>query len=263
VDADGSGAARSLVLMYRQATGGGGDDPDPWVLVRSHVLSSRGLNPDGGRRTHPDGWPSLGWDPVGNTPEVTWARHDGNDYEIVVARWEDGHWTDPVALTDDGTDDREPEIAYAPDGTARITFWRGDQVYLVTRPPGGSWSAPELVDAGVRSSVTASTEDRVAWQRDGTDGTTEIVAAEKVAGGWVPTVLASTSFAGLDGTGDIDVRLEGTGTKVWVAWEDSADSLGWCELLPGGTWSAPRYEPLSGPDDEEAARFRIRLQALR
>ncbi|MDQ7005740.1 MAG: hypothetical protein Q9Q40_00755, partial [Acidobacteriota bacterium] len=76
-------------------------------------------------------------------------------------------------------------------------------------------------------------------------------------------VLAATAFAGFDGNGDLDVRLEAREGKTWVVWEDSAAHLAWCELLPGGTWSAPAFEPVSGPEDEEAARLRIKFQILR
>jgi len=78
----------------------------------------------------------------------------------------------------------------------------------------------------------------------------------------VPLVLATTEFAGFDDNESLDVRLEALADETWILWEDSSTHLGWCELLAGYTWSAPAYEPVSGPDDEGAARLRIKLRVL-
>lgn len=258
VDLDESNAVVGLSLMR----GGDGSDPWPWGRVRTHVDDSWLLNTGGDQGPFPDGEPSLGWDPVGGTPEVTWARHDGQDYEIVISRWETDHWTSPATLTANAVDDLDPEIAYAPDGTARLTFWSGSDVFMLTRSPGGNWSLPEAVDTGERSSVAGTATERVAYQRDPVEQPSEIVAAERV-GGWVPVILTTASFAGFDGDGDLDVRLEAQEGKVWVVWEDSSTHLGWCELLSGGAWSAPAYEAVAGTGDEEAARLRIKLHVLR
>ncbi len=242
--------------------GGGGGEPLPWPVLRGHVPAEWMLNPGGDDRTPPDGYPSLGWDPVGHRPEVAWSRHDGRDYEIVIATWAGTRWSEPVVLTANDVDDRDPELAYAPDGTARIVFHAEEQVFIVRRPPGGDWSAPELVDDGERPSVAGTTVERVAFQRteDNGGGREIVVSRRDGGGGWIPEVVATTMFDGLNGDGDIDVRLHATPSgDVWVDWEDSAGALGWSELLPGGTWSAPAYEPLDGPGDEEAARLRIEL----
>ena len=260
VGLDSSQTVSGLVLMMRGA-GGEGSDPWPWGRVRTHVDASWQLNPDGDVGSFPDGEPSLGWDPVGDTPEVTWARHDGNDYEIVISRWEGGQWSVPISLTDNAVDDLDPEIAHAPDGTARLTFWRGSAVYTSTRAVGGDWSPIDLVDAGGRSSVAGTATERVAYQRDRGDDPTEIVAAER-DGSWIPVILATTTFDGFRADGDLDVRLEAQQGAIWIVWEDSASQLGWSELLEDGTWSAPRYEPVADPSEEDAARFRIKTRAI-
>ncbi|MDQ7008034.1 MAG: hypothetical protein Q9Q40_12450 [Acidobacteriota bacterium] len=229
--------------------------------MRLHIPAAWALNPDGSAGPTPDGWPSLAWDPVGDVPEVAWSRHDGTDYEIVISRWSGDRWTDPETLTTNSVDDQDPEFAYAPDGTARITYWSEGKVYWLTRPPLGAWSAPVPVDAGVKSSVTSSVEELVAYQRPTDPSGTEVVVSEG-GNGWTPTTLATTVFTGLDGNGDIDIRLHARSGRVWIDWEDAADSLGWCRLESGG-WSSPRYEPVSSPNDEEAARLRIQRQALR
>jgi hypothetical protein len=74
--------------------------------------------------------------------------------------------------------------------------------------------------------------------------------------------LRTTIFEGLDGTEDLDVRIEAAAGRVWIAWEDGPTELGWCELA-GGTWSEPRFEEISGPEDEEAGRLRIKMEVLR
>ncbi len=260
VGLDPAGRLVGVVLM--DPGNGEGSDPWPWLRVRQHVDPSWLLNEDGDSGDHPDGPPSIGWDPVADGPEVAWARHDGTDYEVVVSRWEDGSWSEPEVVTDNDVDDLDPEIAYAPDGTARLTFWREGQVFFVNRPPGGSWSDPEPVDSGERSSVAGSPDDLVAWQRPAEGGSTEIVVASR-ADGWQPVVLAVTSFSGLDRNGDLDVRLESAAGRTWVAWEDAADAIGWCRQEADGTWSAVRHEPMAGASDEEGARFRVKMEALR
>ncbi len=247
--------------------GGGGGEPLPWPTVRTEVPAAWILNPGGNDRQPADGSPSLGWDPAADRPEVCWARHDGHDYEIVISHWTGDGWSPPRSLTANDVDDTDPRIGYGPDGTARIAFQRGDRVWVVRRPPGEDWTAPEEVDVGGQPSVAADPVDRVAYQQVVAGGPQKDVrvARRLEDGSWLPETLATTSFAGLDGTGNIDVRLHhsrSTGV-TWVDWEDSSDALGWCRLEPSGTWSAPRYEPLAGPDDEEAARLRIAGEAQR
>ncbi len=251
-------------LAFMQVTGGGGGEPLPWPLVRQHVPADWVLNPGGSDRVPPDGEPSLGWDPVGDRPEVAWARHDGEDFEIVIASWLGDRWSEPRPVTENAVDDLAPSLAYGPDGTARIAFEREGRVWVVRRPPGGDWSAPEEVDQGSSPTVAATAVERVAYQQAGEDSTEVVVSRRDAGGGWVPEVVATTTFEGLDGDGNVDGRLHASADgRVWVDWEDSAEYLGWSELQDGGGWSAPRYESLSGPDDEEAARLRIELQVMR
>ncbi len=259
VSVGGNSPGKSLVLIYELM---GGDDGAPWPIVRTQLPPAWVLNPTGSDGPKPDGWPSLGLDPVTATPEVTWARYDGTDYEIVVSRWQNDQWTTPEVLTDNSVDDQDPELAYAPDGTARITFWSEGQVYWLTRVPSGSWSSPESVDAGVESSTAGSSEDLVAYHRPMDPLGAEILVAERTAG-WSPTSLTTTTFAGLDGNGDVDVRLHALSGRVWVDWEDSAGFLGWSVRPQSGAWSPPKYEPISGSEDEEAGRRRIQGHVLK
>lgn len=259
IDQEADASARSVVLMYELMAGG--DDGAPWPIMRLHIPSIWALNAEGSTGPTPDGWPSLAWDPIADAPEVTWCRYDGTDYEIVVSRWNSGHWTEPETLTSNAVDDEDPELAYAPDGTARITYWSGGEVYWLTRPPSGTWSAPEPVDAGTESSVTGCAEELVAYQHTVTPSEVDIVVAER-DGTWIPTAVATTNFTGLDGNGDIDVRLHTSSDRIWVDWEDTEGSLGWCRRQQGG-WSPPHYEPIAGPEDEEAGRLRIQHLAAR
>ena len=250
----GDGSRPSLVLMYLLS--GGGGDPNPWPSVRQHIDALLMLNPAGSDGVNPDGFPSLGIDPLTGAPEVTWARYDGSDYEIVAARWEGDRWSDPAELTQNPIDDRAPALAYAPDGTARITYHGAGEVYYIERVPGGTWTAPETVGPGVESSVTGSTQQTLAYQASGADGT-DVMAADR-NGVWETSLVSTTNFDGLDGNGDLDVRLHATATEEWIDWEDGPDLLGWAKRLASGTWSAPAYEPIANVEDEESGRLRIR-----
>ncbi len=259
IDCDGGEEVRSVVVMHELLAGG--ENGPPWPVFRLHVPAAWVLNARGSEGANPDGWPSIGWDPIAGAPEVTWARHDGQDYEIMVSRWDVNQWTTPVALTANDVDDLDPDIAYAPDGTARLTFWSGTQVFMLTRAPGSDWGQPEAVDRGERPSVAGTQIERLAYQRSPAGGPSEIVTAEH-AGQWVPVVLATTEFGGFDGDGSLDVRLEAQENMVWIVWEDSPTRLGWSELEAGGTWSTPAFEPVLDPSDEQAARLRIKLEVL-
>jgi len=218
------------------------------------------LNPNGGDNVPADGAPSFAWNELDQTFEVVWAQHDGADFEIVLSKWETDQWSVPVALTSTANDDTDPVIAFAPDGTARVVFQDDTHIYMLTRPPGGSWGAPVSVDLGARPSTARTAENRAAFQHAGAGGTTEIVAAVN-DGSWQSTLLQTVTFAGLGGTGNVDVRIGSVAGRVWIVWEDSATQLGWSQLV-GGFWTAPQYETIAGAADEEAGRLRIKLSAL-
>lgn len=163
-------------------------------------------------------------------------------------------------MTTNEVDDLDPEIAYAPDGSARMTFSSDGEVFYTTRSVGGDWIVPEVVDSGAHSSVAGTVADRTAFQHS--TGSVEEIVSAKHSGTWVSTVVATTTFLGFDGSGNLDVRLETQGGATWIVWEDSSEYLGWCTLLEGETWSAVVTESVSSPDDEEPARLRIKLQAM-
>ena len=74
-------------------------------------------------------------------------------------------------------------------------------------------------------------------------------------------MLRVTTFAGLNGSGDVDVRIRAQGGRVWMVWEDGATDLGWSELV-SGSWSQVYFETIAGPADEEPGRLRVKQSVL-
>jgi len=80
---------------------------------------------------------------------LAWARFDGEDDEIFWAVEEGTGWSEPQALTADGTPDVTPALVSVPGGAlaAWTSFEGGQYRVAVARFDGRSWSAPRLVGA--------------------------------------------------------------------------------------------------------------------
>jgi len=257
---------------------GGGDngdlgDPYPqWAVIRQGVDPGLVLNTSGD--DNGDGPPSWAIDPASGNPVVAWARWDGHDHEIVYSRWTGSGWSDSVPVTDDDLDDVDPALAVAPDGTLRLAWWRTENGHRTVwfRDLGQEGATAEEVTplprAGSRPGIALHGGDvKVAFQREEA-GTREVRVASRDAS-WADELVATTSYAGPGGNGDIDVRVHSVAGHLWVDWIDADGQLAWSERDPAtGAWGPVEHEPCawggttgdSEPVARERARARIRMR---
>ena len=266
VSAGRNGAAPGILMA-------GGPDPDPtFDIIRVHIDPSLILNATG--KDNGDYGPAFAINPVTGNPEVAWAWWDGTDYEIALSRWTGSGWSAWEILTDNAVDDLDPSITIDPAGTRRVSWWRAGsppQVWLLERFAGGGDWAPEervtqVVEDGSRPGVVAvSGLVRVAYQREGS-GVREVVVSTR-EGTWQPEVLATTSYMGPGGDGDIDVVAHQRGTTVWVDWVTADGMLAYRVYDPQtDTWSPEQtqsysWDPGAGESEywaRETARTLIR-----
>jgi hypothetical protein len=253
----GHGGIISTVLF------GGGDDPGPvpWGIVRAHAPSSQILNPGGDDLG--DGSPRFAIDPTTGAPVVVWARHDGNDWEIVRSRWDGQAWTPVEALTDDELDQTEPRLHVDGDGTLRVSYWQhaepggGDHGAWLLEMAGGTQQGTEVeivsatFETGVRSDVVATADGtvHVAYEEGEEELPRAVIAATRAPGAAsfdLRHQLGVSDFAG-DGPPapfgehvDVEVRVATRADRTWVSWIQNDDELAYSVHDPmTGTWSQP------------------------
>lgn len=81
--------------------------------------------------------PTLALNPAGGVV-VVWSRFDGNDFELVTARRENGFWSNHSFLTSNQTNDTEPRLLIDSTEKAHILWWGngvGGPVFLRSFDP--------------------------------------------------------------------------------------------------------------------------------
>lgn len=169
---------------------------------------------------------------------------------VVSTRSAGGAWGPPTTISAVGQSVDKPDVAIGADGTAAAVWTVASgtsvQVVAAVRPPGGAWTAGELV------SGAASTADLPHVGVDGkgtalvvfTDGT-RIQATSRPAGGaWsMPTSISGTGTAWRP-----DLAVADSGHAV-ATWEHSPDgtnrTISASLRAPGGAWLPPN--PLTPP----------------
>lgn len=247
--------------LYQQ-----GDTPDPFPWGRV-LPEHRGfpLNADGDLRG--DGWPDFGINLAARRVEVVWSYNTGDDREIAWSTTGGGPWSPITFLTDNGTDDLDPVIAFSPaTGGTKVAWWSRDRaaevVMAETGSPASEWGPPQRLSAGNLDArrpaiLISSGKVFVAWEQESPLGGRDIVVAERadvpVPGDpFVPTVLAHT-----DSPQPLFLTIEATVTgSIWVGWFDSATEIGY-SVYDGSSWSLPIYTAYDGAPEPGVVRVQI------
>lgn len=87
-------------------------------LERAGWSEPRGVDPAG---PFPQLFPAISLD-EGGRPFLAWSAHDGRDYEIYAARWENGGWSAPERITDNDQTDSSPSLALVAAGVPVVAW---------------------------------------------------------------------------------------------------------------------------------------------
>jgi len=252
------------------------EDPNPipslWTPVATDVSIVRVvLNPDGAARG--DGEPRMIDHPLTGTPIVVWSRNANPGYDVVVSRFVDGAWTEPVIVVGTPEDELDPFVTVDPaDGSVHVVYWVADgtpsptmRVWHVQAPADLSlWSAPTAVSgagelAARPSAVFHDGKLRVVYELQIGDWPPYHVAMASLVGGWLPEGIVGASYY----DGPIWPEVYSSGNVLWVEWIDDVDSMAWIEQALGQPWGPLGSEPYTTLEDRDFfARGRIRSQAL-
>lgn len=255
-----------------------GDEPDPVppMAWRVYHLAGSGyavLNPQG--EANGDGSPSVAVNPVSGLAMVAWSRASASGFDVVVSAFQNGAWSNPTVVAGGSSDELDPSLTIAPDGTVHLFFWSAEttpRVYHSQAPPDlSSWSAAAPVsDPGVAACRPAGVVHegvlRVAFEvHDFGYGQTprQIVLARLDGGSWIPEVMAVTQNA----TAVWPQVHSGSG-RLWVDWidvrhEDGSGEMAWTRWVSGGTWTPLQYAPFANTLEREYhVRGGIRMQAI-
>jgi hypothetical protein len=147
-----------------------------------------------------------------------------------------GGFGQPVVLgTAYGTAVRPIEVALNDAGEAVLGWVTDDFAKVITRSPGGTWSAATQLAGinaeGIGVAIDAAGNAVAGFGQDqATFGITAVYASKLPAGGaWGPATLLST----LDARGKVAVGGDPTGTVV-VSWVDNAGNVEALTIPPGG-----------------------------
>ena len=219
------------------------------------------VNPSGAARG--DLMPDLVFDSEACVVRLVWSYKTGSDdFDVAYARI-DGETESFEFLTSETTDDRDPRMFVADDGTELVVWWSEDgeqTVHLRTRAPGEAWTFPLSLSTPEESArypsvVSDGRAIRVAYERRIDGGRAQIVVATVAHNGSISReVVGETDLAGRT-----DPVIHSVGGRVWLEWKQTADSLAYIELR-SRRWSAPVTVPRKDGSwlDDEAARRAVR-----
>lgn len=257
------------------AAGGDNGTPYPWGRVRQDAALGLFLQPDADQAFN--GPMDFAVNPSTSRPEVVWSRFDGNDFEIVLSRWDGIAWSDPEPLTDNSVDDLDPAIAFTHTGSALVSWWREEgerQVWFLENLGGADWSGEDRVTAlpetgSLPAVASAGTGTRVVFQTEAGSATEIAVATRE--NGWSRVVIAETTYQGPEGDGSLFARIHSRDGRLWADWVDGPGEMGYSVYdSQTASWSAPAHESYSWDTglgeseywERESARARIALAVL-
>jgi hypothetical protein len=149
-----------------------------------------------------------------------------------------GGFSQPVVLGGAyGTAVRPTQVALNDAGVAVLGWVTDDFAKVVTRTPGGTWSAPTQL-AGINAEGIGVAIDAAGnavagfGQNQASFGVTAVYGSQRPAGGaWGPATLLSS----LDARGKVAVGGDPAGTVV-VSWLDAAGNVEALTIPPGGAF---------------------------
>ena len=253
-----------------------GDAPDPfpqiWTRITPPESGESPLNPNGS--DNGDGVPSIVQHPVTGEFLAAWARNSAAGHDIVLSRFHDGAWSDPVIVAGGAGDQVDPWLAVAPDGGVHLVYATDEPAHAVwytTAPSDLSLWTPAL---RVSEATVAATRPSVVFHEGSPHVVYEahdlgfgsaprsIVMSRLEGSGFVREVVAVT--ANLEAA---DPRIGVHSGVMWIDWVDAVHATGAGELawvrLDGQGFESPHYVPFVDIFDREFhVRPGVRLLVL-
>ncbi len=245
------------------------EDPSPignvWRKLSAPDLVHLNLNSQG--EANGDGAPSVVADANSGLVAAAWSRNSATGFDIVVSRFVADAWTAPQVVASAPTNERDPQLVVAPDGSVHMFYWADGvtpQVFHTVAPSDlSSWSSPVLVSqSGVASCRPAGAFYngilRVAYEvhNFGSGNTPrQVVLARFENGGFTPEVVAMTN-----NLGDVRPQVHSHAGHLWVDWIDhettgGSGELAWTRVNALGQWEAIQYEPFANREERD---YRVR-----
>ena len=189
---------------------------------------------------------TVAYSPTGDAI-AAWVRDaDANfetpeDTEIYYSEWDGTSWTPPAPVTLNDEAERTPNITFAPDGTAVLT-WGSDliipklpkspqtsevyeleRIYVAIKQPAGIWTSPNIVTESpeMAESPTVNVDSRgiamVVWRGyDGYDGDLFYAMSDVNLGNWtVPRTLTDDDASSWLATTAID--SDNNALTIWAS----------------------------------------------
>ena len=194
-------------------------------------------------------FPSVAVSPTGEAVAAWQMPESAKTTAVqVTTRDTNGAWSPPFDVSPPRQHAREPQIAFAGNGTA-LLVWRRDTtgndtvIEVTERPLGGQWTTPQpLSDPSVRSkrprlAVAPNGAAALVWEQT-VDGRLTVVAATRAADGrWSAPLTLSGTARGHEP--DVAIGPTGTATAVWIDEGENAATVMASSHSEGGTWSTP------------------------
>ncbi len=187
-----------------------------------------------------------------------WARVDGGKPLIQAAtRPVGGSWSAGTNLSTPGQQADRPQIAIDAQGNAIAAWERSDGSHYIvqaaTRPPGGSWSAPDDLSAAGQNAtnpmlaVNPGGEAITVWERYNGSHFVVQVATRDAGGGW--SAATNLSAAAKDGTRPrVALDPGGDAVVLWRSGDGTDLIVETASRPPGSSWSAPAELTAPGLD---------------
>jgi hypothetical protein len=247
------------------------DGSDPFSLSWSRYSGSNEnivvLNEQG--YTNGDGRPSMAFQLSTQTPIVVWSRNSPTGFDVVMSRFENQTWTEPIVLAGGPDDALDPVVSIDPtDGAMHLLYWVAGQTAQVMHRQAAAdltvWSDPIVVSQpgvpSLRPSATFHAGSLVVTYELHGGGLgqvpRQIAVATRQQGQFTTDIIANTYHAP-----ENRPEAHSDGQKLWIDWIDGENTMTWSDQAESSPWSTVQAEPFDGVEERDF-HVRGRIKAV-
>lgn len=202
--------------------------------------------------------------PSTNIQVTVWSSTTQGQTTVYISRLIDNFWTESESFVPTACVETTIAIASLPSGDVSVAWGTNETTGRVLMrtflSADGLWGPEVTVSyssepSGGPSILPDAGGVLVAYE---TTGPRAVKLGKFDSGGSVERSLVAECSSG--GTG-LSARLHSEQSHVWIDWIESPGSMGFSQRV-AGSWQEPVYELLSGSEDAEAARGRVRTRVM-